>query len=103
MYRLFASFTVMIMLGVGVWTIQTAAVEQQTFADETKKEEQNQKPKVRKPTPEEIGHSKVCAVQGTKFEVASNTPVIDYKGKTYYFCCDHCLKEFQENPDKFAK
>jgi YHS domain-containing protein len=103
MYRILASLTVMFMLGMGVWTMQTAAVKQSAFADEMKKEEQTQKLKVRKPMPEEIGQSKICAVAGTKFEVASNTPVIDYKGKTYYFCCDHCLKEFQENSDKFVK
>jgi len=103
MARIVASVAVMFMVGVGLWTIQTAAVPQSVFAAETKKDDQTQKPLVRKPKPEEIGQMKICAVAGTKFEVASNTPVIDYKGKTYYFCCEHCLHDFQKDPDKYAK
>jgi len=26
----------------------------------------------------------------------------EYKGKTYYFCCESCKKQFDENPDKFV-
>lgn len=25
----------------------------------------------------------------------------DYNGKTYYFCCDACLKKFQKEPQKY--
>ncbi|HTP41986.1 MAG TPA: YHS domain-containing protein [Nitrospiria bacterium] len=103
MARIVASVAVLFMFGVGLWTIQTAAVQQSVFAEEAKKDDQTQKPMVRKPTSEEIGQMKICAVAGTKFEVASNTPVIDYKGKTYYFCCKHCLHDFQKDPDKYAK
>ena len=27
----------------------------------------------------------------------------DYQGKTYYFCCQGCKTEFDENPEKFIK
>src|SRR5512138_2003329 len=56
----------------------------------------------RQPTAEEIGKSVTCQVMGTKFDVAKNTPVIDYKGKSYYFCCEHCVEQFIKQPDKFA-
>mgnify|MGYP000209186877 CR=1 FL=1 len=25
----------------------------------------------------------------------------EHAGETYYFCCEHCLKEFEKNPSKF--
>ncbi len=40
----------------------------------------------------------VCGMEvseDTKFKA-------EYKGKIYYFCCEHCLKEFQNNPEKYA-
>ena len=27
----------------------------------------------------------------------------EYKGKTYYFCCESCKKRFDENPGKYIK
>ncbi len=56
----------------------------------------------REPTSAEVGTMVTCQVMGTKFEVAKTTPVIDYKGKSYFFCCENCVQEFQKNPDKFA-
>lgn len=29
--------------------------------------------------------------------------VREYKGKKYYFCCDACLVEFDQNPEEFAE
>lgn len=26
-----------------------------------------------------------------------------YRGKTYYFCSDHCQKQFAENPAQFVQ
>ena len=26
-----------------------------------------------------------------------------YKGKTYHFCCTHCVDEFKKNPAKYTK
>ncbi|MEM2203643.1 MAG: YHS domain-containing protein [Sulfolobales archaeon] len=28
---------------------------------------------------------------------------VEYKGKTYYFCCGHCVSAFKRNPEKYAK
>jgi YHS domain-containing protein len=58
---------------------------------------------VRQPTESEIGKTVTCAVMGDKFEVTKSTPVIDYKGKSYYLCCDCCVADFKKNPDNYAK
>jgi len=26
---------------------------------------------------------------------------LEYKGKTYYFCCDDCVESFKKNPEKY--
>ena len=58
---------------------------------------------LRQPTKDEIGKSQMCPVSNNKFEVAADTPVIDYKGKSYYFCCMSCIDDFRKNPAKYAK
>jgi YHS domain-containing protein len=57
---------------------------------------------VRQPNGAEIDMPVNCPVMNTRFEVRKDTPVIDYDGKSYYFCCSHCLEEFKKNPDKYA-
>ena len=60
--------------------------------------------KVRQPMQSEIGNTVTCPVMGGKFEVTKSTPVIDYKGKSYYLCCDHCVADFRKtNSAKYAK
>lgn len=27
----------------------------------------------------------------------------EFQGKTYYFCSDQCMRDFQSNPEKYAK
>jgi YHS domain-containing protein len=27
----------------------------------------------------------------------------EYGGKTYYFCCEHCLNQFKANPAKYVR
>ncbi len=29
--------------------------------------------------------------------------VSHYGGRTFYFCCEHCKKDFDSRPDKYAK
>jgi YHS domain-containing protein len=55
----------------------------------------------RRPAPEEIGKEAWCPVMKHKFKVTSNTPVINYRGKSFYFCCPGCPGEFKKNPDKY--
>ena len=26
-----------------------------------------------------------------------------YKGVTYYFCCEHCLARFNEDPERYVR
>ena len=32
----------------------------------------------------------------------TTTPQSQYKGTTYYFCCDACKEAFDRNPEKFV-
>jgi YHS domain-containing protein len=57
----------------------------------------------RRPSKDEIGQTRQCPVSKTEFPVTSDTPVLDYKGKSYFFCCPPCIDEFKENPGKFIK
>jgi YHS domain-containing protein len=59
--------------------------------------------KTRHPAPNEIGKQATCPVMNSEFVVGKETPVIDYKGKTYYFCCDACIDIFRKDPDNYAK
>ncbi len=52
---------------------------------------------------EEVGATAVCSVMGSEFTIKENTWVAEYKGKTYPFCCEGCIKPFSDNPDKYAK
>ena len=38
-------------------------------------------------------------------DVDENNPPFTavYKGKTYYFCCNSCKREFEREPEKFLK
>src|SRR3989339_682177 len=59
---------------------------------------------VRKPTKEELGKEATCPVMTDEtFKVSVVTPVIDYKGKAYYMCCDGCPQKFIANPEKYVK
>ena len=56
----------------------------------------------RRPTPQEIGKEAKCTVMNHRFKITANTPVIDYHGKSYFFCCEGCPSEFKRNPGKYA-
>jgi YHS domain-containing protein len=59
--------------------------------------------KVRQPKQEEIGKRATCPVANFEFEVGKTTPVIDYRGKSYYFCCEPCIKDFKKDPEKYTE
>ncbi len=44
-----------------------------------------------------------CPVMGKKLKKKDATAVLAYKGKTYYVCCNQCIDEFANNPDKYVK
>jgi len=56
----------------------------------------------RRPTPEEIGKEAHCSVMNHKFKITAKTPIIDYHGKSFYFCCPGCPAEFKQNPGKYT-
>lgn len=41
-----------------------------------------------------------CPVLGTTMP-KSQMIKLDYKGKTYYFCCQDCVTKFKANPQKY--
>jgi len=47
----------------------------------------------------EIATDPLC---GMKVRVGSATPSAQYDGRRYYFCCQGCLKKFQQEPAKYA-
>lgn len=42
-----------------------------------------------------------CAVSGNEMKKSEAKGSMEYKGETYYFCCDNCEKAFKENPEKY--
>jgi YHS domain-containing protein len=43
-----------------------------------------------------------CAVSGEKMNKSEAKGSMEYKGKTYYFCCDNCAEAFKKNPEKYV-
>lgn len=44
-----------------------------------------------------------CPVSGEVIAKDAKKITTEYKGKTYYFCCDKCKVEFEKNPEKYVK
>lgn len=42
-------------------------------------------------------------VCGMTFWVEKTAASVQYEGRTYHFCAHACHKQFQENPDKYAR
>jgi len=45
----------------------------------------------------------VCAVGGKEMKKSEVKVSYEYKGKTYYFCCEGCKANFVENPEKYLQ
>src|SRR5690348_6776623 len=43
----------------------------------------------------------VDLVCGMKVDPATAKDKLDYRGKTYYFCCDGCLEMFRKDPERY--
>ncbi len=56
---------------------------------------------VKQPGEATVGDKTLCPVSKEEFTVTASSPKVDYKGKTYYFCCGGCDAKFKENPEKF--
>ena len=44
----------------------------------------------------------ICPVMGHEINDISTAPSSEYKGTTYYFCCENCKKTFDSNPATYA-
>jgi YHS domain-containing protein len=52
----------------------------------------------------QVGDKTSCAMHSDAvFTVAASTPKVEYRGRTYYFCCPECAKHFAEHPGDFVK
>lgn len=49
-----------------------------------------------------IGDRSRCPVSGEEFVVEAESPHAEYEGKTYYFCCPHCVEKFKADPKRFV-
>jgi YHS domain-containing protein len=47
----------------------------------------------------DTGGQTLCPVSGHKIDLAS---FAEYKEKKVYFCCDDCIKKFNEDPEKYV-
>ncbi len=48
-----------------------------------------------------VGDRTRCPVTGEEFVVSDDSPHAEYGGKTYYFCCPHCVQKFEADPQAF--
>lgn len=44
-----------------------------------------------------------CATTGKTMKKSEAKATTEYKGKTYYFCCDGCKEAFVKNPEKYIQ
>ena len=44
-----------------------------------------------------------CPVSGETFNKSDGNDSMEYKGKTYYFCCADCMEKFKKDPEKYIK
>ncbi len=56
---------------------------------------------VKKPGEAAVGDKTSCPISKEVFTVTATSPKLEYKGKTYYFCCGGCDTKFKENPEKY--
>ena len=50
-----------------------------------------------------VGDRTHCPVSGEEFTVKDDSPHADYQGKTYYFCCAQCTRQFEADPAKYTR
>ena len=48
-----------------------------------------------------VGDRSTCTVSGEEITITESSPHAEHDGRTYYFCCPHCLERFQANPHEF--
>ena len=48
-----------------------------------------------------LGDRQKCPISGEVFTVTDTSPKAELNGKTYYFCCQHCVQKFKDDPAKY--
>ncbi len=51
----------------------------------------------------QAGEKVVCAGCGHEMKKSEAKISHEYKGKTYYFCCEGCKEKFEKNPEEYLK
>lgn len=41
-------------------------------------------------------------VCGMSFDAEEAAATVEYEGRTYYFCAEHCRRAFEEDPERFV-
>ena len=57
---------------------------------------------LKKPGEATLGDRTTCPVSGEVFTVATDSPKVEFEGKTYFFCCNDCVADFQKDPAKYV-
>lgn len=61
-------------------------------------------PALKAPGEAKIGDRTTCAMHSDSvFTVTASTPKAEHQGRTYYFCCPECAKQFAEHPGDFVR
>lgn len=103
------AFFAALLMSVFMFFVSSSVYANHPQEKQSKKEVKTEKPMQMKETKSEKGETKVskdenedlvCIVSG---EEADPSIKMDYKGKTYYFCCKKCLNKFKSNPEKYIK
>ncbi|MFI5396021.1 MAG: YHS domain-containing protein [Candidatus Binatia bacterium] len=55
------------------------------------------------PAKAKIGDSVACAVDGMRMRLEADTPIAEYRGKTYYFCSEAEKQMFLKDPEHYIK
>ena len=50
-----------------------------------------------------LGDRSMCLVSKEEFTVSEDSPKVEHKGKTYYFCCAGCDAKFAADPEKYLQ
>lgn len=48
-----------------------------------------------------VGDRTTCPVSHEEFVVTADSPKVEHEGHTYYFCCSHCVGQFEANPAQY--
>lgn len=83
-------------IGLGIVLLSLSFARMSAYAGESKP--QVTEHKIAK---EEIGKEFTCVVCGMKVKVAKNTPALNYKDNTYYFCASGEKAIFSKDPEKY--